>query len=219
MNQAPWIPIVVLTSVDDEATGMEAVRRGAQDYLVKGEVDGWLLVRTIRYAIERKRTQRELQYSLALAGEAQRSLLPSRSPPDWTHFRATARSRMCGIVGGDFYDFIRLNEDQIAVFIGDVMGHDVRAALLMTQILGLLRSEQRKPAYPGDLGPEPHAACLGRQPRHGPDLLVVLRDPGCSQRHGLLRERGASAALPVRPADREAPSPGGQRDPAGRPAV
>lgn len=57
---APWMPIVVLTSVDDEASGMEAVCRGAQDYLIKGEVDGWLLARTIRYAIERKRAQKEL---------------------------------------------------------------------------------------------------------------------------------------------------------------
>lgn len=143
MKQAPWIPIVVLTSVDDEASGMEAVRRGAQDYLVKGEVDGWLLVRTIRYAIERKRTQKELQCSLVLAGEAQRALLPLRCPSGWTQFRITARNQMCGSVGGDFYDFTRINERQVAVCIGDVMGHDVRAALLMAQILGFLRSEHR----------------------------------------------------------------------------
>ena len=142
MKQAPWIPIVVLTSVDNEASGMEAVRRGAQDYLIKGEVDGWLIVRTIRYAIERKRTQRELQYSLALAGEVQRAVLPSRSPPEWTHFRATARSRPSGSVGGDFYDFVHINEGQIAVFMGNVTGHEVRSVLLMTRILGFLRSEQ-----------------------------------------------------------------------------
>ena len=143
MKQAPLMPIVVLTSVDNEASGIEAVRRGVQDYLVKGEVDGWLLVRTIRYAIERKRAQRELQSSLALAGEAQRALLPTRCPPGWAHFTATARNQMCGSVGGDFYDFVRVNDSQVAVFIGDVMGHDVRAALLMAQILGSLRSEQR----------------------------------------------------------------------------
>jgi sigma-B regulation protein RsbU (phosphoserine phosphatase) len=50
---------------------------------------------------------------------------------------------MCGSVGGDFYDFTRINDSQVAVCIGDVMGHDVRAALLMAQILGFLRSEQR----------------------------------------------------------------------------
>ena len=48
--QAPKIPIVVLTGHDDEALAVRAVRAGAQDYLVKGHVDGELLVRSIRYA-------------------------------------------------------------------------------------------------------------------------------------------------------------------------
>jgi CheY-like chemotaxis protein len=143
MKQAPWMPIVVLTSVDNEGAGMDAVRLGAQDYLVKGEVDGWLLARTIRYAIERKRAQRDLECSITLAGEAQRALLPLKCPPGWGQFAATARNRMCGSVGGDFYDFTRINAEQVSVCIGDVMGHDVRAALLMAQILGFLRFEQR----------------------------------------------------------------------------
>lgn len=49
-------PIVVLTGLDDETLALSAVQEGAQDYLVKGRVDGDLLVRSIRYAIERQRT-------------------------------------------------------------------------------------------------------------------------------------------------------------------
>ena len=49
---------------------------------------------------------------------------------------------MCGSVGGDFHDFIHINPDQIAVVIGDVMGHGVRAALVMAQIFGFLRLER-----------------------------------------------------------------------------
>jgi len=52
---APNVPIVVLTGLDDEALAMKALRAGAQDYLVKGRVDGDLLVRSIRYATERAR--------------------------------------------------------------------------------------------------------------------------------------------------------------------
>jgi signal transduction histidine kinase len=54
-RQEPHVPIVVLTGVDDEDGGMAAVRSGAQDYLVKGQVDSNLLRRCIRYAIERHR--------------------------------------------------------------------------------------------------------------------------------------------------------------------
>ena len=54
-DRAPDFPIVVLTGLDDEATGTAAVRAGAQDYLIKGEVDGKSLARALRYAIERER--------------------------------------------------------------------------------------------------------------------------------------------------------------------
>lgn len=52
--QAPETPIVVMTGLNDEETGIKAVQAGAQDYLVKGIVEGNLLVKSIRYAIERK---------------------------------------------------------------------------------------------------------------------------------------------------------------------
>jgi len=57
LRQAPKVAIVVLTGLDDEAMGHEAVGRGAEDYLVKGEVDGWMLAKAIRYAMERKKVQ------------------------------------------------------------------------------------------------------------------------------------------------------------------
>lgn len=62
-QRAPAVPIVVLTGLDDEATAMRAVREGAQDYLVKGQVNGYLLVRAMRYATERKRAIEALQRS------------------------------------------------------------------------------------------------------------------------------------------------------------
>lgn len=58
---APSVPIVVLTGLDDEAIALEAVRRGAQDYLVKGCSDCRLLGRTIRYAMERKHAEQQLR--------------------------------------------------------------------------------------------------------------------------------------------------------------
>ena len=61
--QAPSVPIVVLTGLDDEELAIKAVREGAQDYLVKGQVTGQLLVRAMRYATERKRAVEALQRS------------------------------------------------------------------------------------------------------------------------------------------------------------
>lgn len=57
----PDAPVVVLTGLDDQSTAIEAIQKGAQDYLTKDRLDGALLVRTIRYAIERTTTRRELQ--------------------------------------------------------------------------------------------------------------------------------------------------------------
>jgi two-component sensor histidine kinase len=62
--QAPEVPIVVFTGLNDEKTGLEAVKRGAQDYLIKGSANGNLLVSAIRYAIERKWTEEKIRASL-----------------------------------------------------------------------------------------------------------------------------------------------------------
>jgi len=63
-SQALGIPVVVLTSLSDESMALETMRQGAQDYLVKGEVNSRALWRVIRYAIERKRAEETLRFSL-----------------------------------------------------------------------------------------------------------------------------------------------------------
>ncbi|NEQ36480.1 MAG: response regulator [Okeania sp. SIO3I5] len=60
-QKAPNIPIVILTGMNDQKLAMEAVRKGAQDYLIKGQVTTELLTQSIRYAIERKIIQKELK--------------------------------------------------------------------------------------------------------------------------------------------------------------
>lgn len=60
---APDLPIVVLTGLNDKVIALEALREGAQDYLVKGKIDSNLLVRAIHHAIERAQTLKRLRQS------------------------------------------------------------------------------------------------------------------------------------------------------------
>jgi DNA-binding response OmpR family regulator len=55
---APGVPLVVLTALDDESIAVQALQQGAQDYLIKGQIDPRGLLRALRYAIERKNMER-----------------------------------------------------------------------------------------------------------------------------------------------------------------
>ncbi|HEX2261275.1 MAG TPA: response regulator, partial [Candidatus Binatia bacterium] len=59
--RASAVPIVVLTGLNDEEAAMRAVEEGAQDYLIKGQADGHLLARSLRYATQRHRAEENLK--------------------------------------------------------------------------------------------------------------------------------------------------------------
>jgi signal transduction histidine kinase len=78
----PKLPVIVLTGMDDEHLATKVMRRGAQDYLVKGQFNETLIRRTIRYAVERKRLEYKLRIALAdaqAASDAKTSFLASIS--------------------------------------------------------------------------------------------------------------------------------------------
>lgn len=72
---APFIPIIVLTHMDDEASAVEAVRRGAQDYLLKGRYDARWLSSAIAYAIERKCVERAVHQNHEMRTTLEREVL------------------------------------------------------------------------------------------------------------------------------------------------
>ena len=77
---AETVPIIILTAYKDDALALEAVRKGAQDYLIKGKIDGSTLVRALTYSIERKKLQETVEkrtLSLRKSEEKYRKLFDS----------------------------------------------------------------------------------------------------------------------------------------------
>jgi len=158
-NQTQAVPVVVLTGLDDETTAITAAKEGAQDYVVKGQFNRGLLVRAMRYAIERKRAEMELanyarqlrqknqqmQADLDLAREVQVALLPQQFPtfppgvaPKDSALTFYGRYEPAATLSGDYYDVFALSDSAAGVLICDVMGHGVRAGLLAAMIRALM---------------------------------------------------------------------------------
>jgi len=135
---SPDVAVVVLTGLADEHLGEAAVAAGAQDYLVKGQVDGFLLQRVVRYAVERQRaeeTQRQLHEARLYAAEnsrLERGLLPSPVISD-RRIAVAARYRSGGqqmLLGGDFYDVVEASDGWVYAMVGDVCGRGPDEAAL-----------------------------------------------------------------------------------------
>jgi len=112
---APTLPIVVLSSEDDEDFAIQILQKGVQDYIVKWEGKGSTIFRAIRYAIERKRSELRLNYLAqydALTG------VPNRQYFQDQLTRATARARRAGTKIALFF----LDLDQFKV-VNDTLGH------------------------------------------------------------------------------------------------
>ena len=134
----PEVAVVVLTGLADRDRGAEAVASGAQDYLIKAEVDSSLLGRSVRYAIERRRadvaTRRLLQANFRREANERihRGLLPR--PLLRSHDLDVATVYRPGgggdVLGGDFYDAVELEDGTLRAVIGDVSGHGPDEAAL-----------------------------------------------------------------------------------------
>jgi serine phosphatase RsbU (regulator of sigma subunit) len=142
LDLAPRHAVIALTASGDAERGAEAVRVGAQDYLVRDELDSRLLSRAIRYAVERKRSdtaERRLAEGRVRAQEnrrLERGLLPTPLL-EGSSLRFAARyrpGRSRALLGGDFYDVVRTPDGTVHAMIGDVCGHGPDEAALGVEL-------------------------------------------------------------------------------------
>lgn len=138
LEAAPGVAVLVLTGLADEHRGTEAVAAGAQDYLVKGQVEAQLLARSLRYAVERRRTDEQLrrlyagELRAAENARLERGLLPSPQTTD-PRISVTTRYQPGGreaVLGGDFYDVVETPDGRLHLLLGDVAGHGPDEAAL-----------------------------------------------------------------------------------------
>jgi serine phosphatase RsbU (regulator of sigma subunit) len=134
--------ICVLTGLGDEHLGSAAVSEGAQDYLIKGQVDGNVLARSMRYAVERRRADEnarrlhEVELLHQESARLERGLLPQpllRSARAHVH-PFYQPGRHSSQLGGDFYDAVETGPDSLSVMVGDVCGHGVDEAALGVEL-------------------------------------------------------------------------------------
>src|SRR5258706_3541380 len=141
--RAPHVPIIVLSGLNDTTVAVQAVHEGAQDYLIKGQVDGQLLVRAMRYAIERKHMSQQLAHyaeelraknaqleaDFNMAREIQEMFLPQQYPtfphsaaPEDSALRFSHRYLPAAAVGGDLFNIFAIPDTTAGIFICHVMG-------------------------------------------------------------------------------------------------
>ncbi|MCH0538574.1 SpoIIE family protein phosphatase [Streptomyces sp. MUM 203J] len=142
LEVAPRHAVLVLATSERAELAAEAVRAGAQDRLFREELDGPLLSRAIRYAVERKRAdsvQVKLAESRLRAQEnarLERGLLPTPLLQG-SDLRFAARyrpGRQRALLGGDFYDTVRTPDGTVHAMIGDVCGHGPDEAALGVEL-------------------------------------------------------------------------------------
>jgi sigma-B regulation protein RsbU (phosphoserine phosphatase) len=144
-----WITGRMVSSITDVSEAAKRVAHGQYVPLppTTSQDEVGQLVRSFNAMVVQLDEGMRLRQALDLAMEVQQSLLP-QSPPDINGLDIAGKSTYCDETGGDYFDFLEfaeLGQGRIGVAVGDVAGHGIAAALLMTTVRALLRSRIIQP--------------------------------------------------------------------------
>lgn len=170
------LPLVMLTGHGNETIAVEAMKRGAQDYLIKGQLTAAGLLRAVHNAVEKvalwrtideqrrelerlydgeKKRRGELEnalsettYRLRIARSIQEGLLP-RTVPVLPGYDIAGACCQAGEAGGDYFDYLAARDGAIGFAIGDASGHGLGPALLMATTRAYVQSLTEIHADPG----------------------------------------------------------------------
>jgi sigma-B regulation protein RsbU (phosphoserine phosphatase) len=138
-----------VSSIKDVSCAAENIAHGDYSLLppTKSQDEVGQLVHNFNTMVSQLQERMRLKQALGLAMEVQQSLLP-RKAPEIAGFDIAGQSIYCDETGGDYYDFLEFSElgqGRIGVAVGDVAGHGIAPALLMTTVRALLRSRVIQP--------------------------------------------------------------------------
>jgi sigma-B regulation protein RsbU (phosphoserine phosphatase) len=144
-----------VSSIRDVSNAAEDVARGEYSSLPPARTQDEVgqLIGNFNTMVSQLKERMRLKQALDLAMEVQQSLLPG-PPPEIKAFDLAGKSIYCDETGGDYYDFISfpgLGNGRLAVVVGDVAGHGIAPALLMTTVRALLRSRTTQPGSIADM--------------------------------------------------------------------
>ena len=147
------VPLVVMTAWGSVGVAVEAMRRGASDFIQKPWNNHELLEK-VREQVEHGRvsrsTQRRQEEDFSEAREIQKRLLPSVIP-QVAGYDISAITQPVHFVGGDYYDVVRIDNNQTAICIADVSGKGLSGALLMSNLQAALKPLIREGLQPNEL--------------------------------------------------------------------
>lgn len=150
-DAAPDLPVVILTGLDDRGVGLEALREGCQDYLVKGNADGEAMARTIVHSIQRKRLEMELVQAKAKLQDAyddlERRVVERTSQLRRVALEATmAEERERQAIARDLHDDLGQMLHVARIKLGQLLkprADDARPAALVVEVNDIIADASR----------------------------------------------------------------------------